>query len=182
MCGNSFGGLIALRLAYLRPDLVRGIAVHEPPGIALLDDPESESMVNDLARRMAAVRDLLEAGQDDAGAELYVETVAFGGGAWARLSASRRAVFVRNAQTYLDEMRDPDGLDLDLAALKAYWEPALLTNSDNGPPMLVPILDRIGAALPQSERHTYPGGGRAAHATRPLEYARVTLPYVLAGQ
>jgi pimeloyl-ACP methyl ester carboxylesterase len=29
VCGNSFGALVTLRLAYLRPELVRGIAVHE---------------------------------------------------------------------------------------------------------------------------------------------------------
>jgi len=182
VCGNSFGALITLRLAYMRPELVRGFAVHEPPGMLLLDDPESEPMVNSVVARLAPVRGLLEAGQDASAAELFVETVAFGQGAWAQLPSSLRETFVRNAPTYLDEMRDPDGLDLDLAALKAYWEPALLTNSDNSPPVFSPILDRIASALPQSERHVYVGGGHAPHVALPQEYARVTLPYALAGE
>jgi len=182
VCGNSFGALITLRLAHLRPELVRGIAVHEPPGIALLDDPQSEPMAKAVTEAMAPVRRLLEAGQDAAAAELFVETVAFGKGAWAQLPPPLRDAFAGNAATYLDEMRDPDGLDLDMAALKAYWEPALLTGSDNSPPVFAPILDRIASALPQSERHVYAGGGHAPHNTQPEEYAQVTLPYVLAGQ
>jgi pimeloyl-ACP methyl ester carboxylesterase len=182
VCGNSFGALIALRLAYLRPALVRGIAVHEPPAIALLDDPQSEPMAKAVTERMEPVRALLEAGQDAAAAELFVETVAFGKGAWAQLPPPLRETFVFNAPTYLDEMRDPDGLDLDIAALKTYWEPALFTGSDNSPPAFASILDRIASALPQSERHVYAQGGHAPHNTQPEEYVRVTLPYVLAGQ
>jgi pimeloyl-ACP methyl ester carboxylesterase len=182
LCGNSFGALITLRLAYMRPALVRGFAVHEPPGMLLLDGPASESMVNSVAARMAPVRELLEAGQDAAAAELFVETVAFGQGAWAQLPSPVRETFVCNAPTYLDEMRDPDGLDLDLAALKAYWAPALLTSSDNSLPVFSPILDRIASALPQSERHLYAGGGHTPHVVLPQEYVRVTLPYALAGE
>jgi pimeloyl-ACP methyl ester carboxylesterase len=182
VCGNSFGALITLRLAYLRPELVRGVVVHEPPGTALLDDPRSEPMAKAVTEALAPVRGLLEAGQDAAAAELFVETVAFGKGAWAQLPAALRETFVLNAPTYLDELQDPDAIDLDLAALKAYWEPALLTSSDNSPPIFAPILDRIASALPQSERHVYAGGGHAPHAAKPEEYAAVTLPYVLAGQ
>lgn len=41
VCGDSYGGLIALRLAAARPDLLRGVTVHEPPATGiLLADPE----------------------------------------------------------------------------------------------------------------------------------------------
>jgi pimeloyl-ACP methyl ester carboxylesterase len=183
VCGNSFGALITLRLAYLRPELVRGFAVHEPPGMALLDDSQSEPIARSVTERLAPVRELLEAGQDAEAAQTFVESVAFGPGAWAQLPSTLRETFVNNAPTYLDELRDQeDGLDLDLAALKAYWEPALLTNSDNSPAIFTSILDRIASALPQSERYVYAGGGHAPQVALPQEWARVTLPYALAAE
>ena len=79
----------------------------------------------------------------------------------------------------LDELRDPESLEVDLEALHGYTGPALLTHSDNSPPMFAPILDKVATALPQAKRHLYLGGGHIPHAVQPDEYARVTLPHVL---
>jgi pimeloyl-ACP methyl ester carboxylesterase len=180
VCGNSYGALITLRLAGTRSDLVRGIAVHEPPGMALLHDPATEPIGRAARERLAPVRALLEAGDDAAAAELFVDTVAFGPGAWAGLAAPLRETFARNAPTYLDEMRDPQALRLDLELLATYRKPALLTQSDDSPPMFAPILDRIAAVLPQAQRHVYQGAGHTPHAVQPEAYVKVTLPRVLA--
>ncbi|MFI6448949.1 alpha/beta fold hydrolase [Kitasatospora sp. NPDC050543] len=180
VCGNSYGSLITLRLAAARPDLVRGIAVHEPPGMALLlEDPDLRPIAEGVAARLAPVRDLLERGEPAAAAELFVETVAFGPGAWAQLPAPVRHTFIRNAPTYLDEMRDPDALDVDLAALGRFNEPALLTQSDDSPPIFAAVLDMIDLALPKAERHLYLDAGHAPQVARPEEYVRVTLPKAL---
>ncbi|MCI4360627.1 MAG: alpha/beta hydrolase, partial [Thermoplasmata archaeon] len=40
--GLSLGGTIAVRLAALRPDLFRGLVVHEPPIYALLGEGSAE--------------------------------------------------------------------------------------------------------------------------------------------
>jgi pimeloyl-ACP methyl ester carboxylesterase len=49
VAGNSMGGSITLRLAAERPDLLRTVAVHEPPLIDLLqDDLATRSMVEQL--------------------------------------------------------------------------------------------------------------------------------------
>jgi pimeloyl-ACP methyl ester carboxylesterase len=41
VAGNSFGGSLALRLAAQHPEVVRSVAAHEPPFLALLfDDPD----------------------------------------------------------------------------------------------------------------------------------------------
>ncbi|MEV4613746.1 alpha/beta hydrolase [Kitasatospora sp. NPDC049258] len=182
VCGNSYGGLVALRLAAARPELVRGLAVHEPPGLALLrDDPELASVARGFIERNEPIRVLLEAGESAAAAELFVDTVAFGPDAWPRLPAPLRHTFVRNAPTYLDELRDPEAFDLDLAALARYPEPVLLTRSDNSPPMFEPVLDRIALALPQVGSHLYRGAGHVPHMTEPAEYVRVVLPRTLAG-
>ncbi|MFJ8474365.1 alpha/beta fold hydrolase [Kitasatospora sp. NPDC094011] len=181
VCGNSYGALIALRLAAARPDLLRGVAVHEPPATGvLLTEPELRPIGTALAGRIAAVRELLERAESAAAAELFVDTVAFGPGAWEQLPAPVRHTFVRNAPTYLDELRDPDALDLDLSALARFDEPALLTQSDDSPPMYGEVLDLIDLALPQAERHLYAGAGHAPHVSQPEEWVRVLLPRALA--
>lgn len=182
VCGNSYGSLITLRLAAARPELLRGIVVHEPPGAALLrDDPAQQAVTTGFADRLAAVRVLLEAGESAEAAELFVETVAFGPGAWEHLPAPLRHTFVRNAPTFLDELQDPDALDLDLEALARYEDPALLTRSDSAAPMFEAVLDRIALTLPQAASHVYTGAGHAPHVMQPEEYVRLVLPRALAG-
>ncbi|MDK1472484.1 alpha/beta hydrolase [Streptomyces sp. 549] len=182
VCGNSYGALITLRLAAAHPDLVRALTVHEPPGVRLLEaDPATKPLADGFRERVEPVRALLEAGDGEAAAERFVETVAFGLGGWRRLPEPVRASFVRNGPTFLDELRDPDCLGLDLAALHAFPHPALLTRSDDSPPMFAPVLDLVAAFLPQAERHTYSGAGHAPHAGQPEEYAQVTLRHILAG-
>src|SRR5438552_7036090 len=109
VAGNSWGAIITLRLAIARPDLLRAIACHEPPLIALIaDDPEARPIAEETRKRLAAVIGRLAAGDDAGGAELFVETVAMGPGTWAQIPPDLQRTFVENGPTYLDESRDPD--------------------------------------------------------------------------
>ncbi|MFC8449186.1 alpha/beta hydrolase [Kitasatospora sp. NPDC057223] len=178
--GTLYGAMVALRLAVARPDLVRGIAAHEPPAIGLLaSDPDRRRVADAAVARVAPVRTLLERGETAAAAELFVETVTFGPGAWSKLPAPLRHAYIRNAPTFLDELRDPDAYDLDLDALGGFTETVLLTQSDDGGPERTGALDTIDLALPKAERHVYGGGGREPHVVEPAEFVRVVLPYAL---
>src|SRR5205823_2548848 len=69
VAGNSWGAIITLRLAITRPDLVRAIACHEPPLIALIaGDPEVAPIAEAVRKRLAAVIDRLAAGDNAGGA------------------------------------------------------------------------------------------------------------------
>jgi len=183
VAGNSFGALITLRLAGAHPDLLRGLAVHEPPGLGLLaGDAEYAPMLQGFGERAAAVATLLEQEQNAEAAELFVETIALGPGSWTQLPAEQQATFIRNAQTFFDEMREPDALDLDLQQLHTYAGPVLLTQGDQSPPMFAPVLDRIQAVLPQSERQTYLGAGHVPHMTHPEDYANTLTGYAVAAE
>src|SRR5919201_1214784 len=145
--GNSFGACVSLRLAATRPELVRRLAVHEPPLVGILaDDPDVQPIVAGLQSRIGPVVELLEADRDAEAAERFVETVALGPGMWATLPETQRATFVRNAKTFLGETRDPDALMLDVGSLSAYRGPALLSQGDQSPPMFAPIIDKLGNA------------------------------------
>ncbi len=178
VAGTLYGAMVALRLAAARPDLVRGVAVHEPSAVGLLA-AERRWDADAAVARVAPVRELLERGETAAAAELFVETVTFGPGAWPNLPAPLRHTYIRNAPTFLDELRDPDAYDLDLAALGEFTETVLLTQGDDGGPENTAVLDMIDLALPKAERHVYGGGGREPHVVEPAEFVRVVLPYAL---
>jgi pimeloyl-ACP methyl ester carboxylesterase len=92
-------------------------------------------------------------------------------------SSGLQATFVENAPTYLDELRDPDGLSVDLDGLSGYAQPALFTQGDQSPPLFAPVLDRLQTVLPHAERHTYVGAGHIPHITHPSEFVAVVADY-----
>ena len=102
--GNSVGAVITLRLAAARPDLLRGVIVHEPPLRRQLSEGGADGPL-----RM--VLDLIRAGDHAGAAERFVEDVALGPGAWAQLPGQMRATMADNAPTYLDEELAPDSQD-----------------------------------------------------------------------
>jgi pimeloyl-ACP methyl ester carboxylesterase len=177
--GNSFGALIVLRLAAERPDLFRSAIVHEPPLFGLLGDESSTCAALMAARnRIARVAAVLETGDVATGAREFVETIAFGAGAWDALPHAVRETFIFNAPTWLDELQDPEARELDLSRLSTFTRPLLLTMGGQSPPFFPPVVARIAAALPHAETHTYEGAGHVPHVSHPEEFLRVVAAFI----
>jgi pimeloyl-ACP methyl ester carboxylesterase len=176
--GNSFGGSIALRLAGERPDLIRSLLVHEPPLFALIVDPAAKQVLESLQERIAVVIDLLEKGESEVGARHFIETIAFGPGAWAELPAEVRQTFIFNAATFLDEARDSEALLLDLAALATFSKPTLLTQGEQSQPFFPLALDAVAPALSQAQRRTLAGVGHVPQATHPEKYLEMVMSFI----
>jgi pimeloyl-ACP methyl ester carboxylesterase len=179
VAANSFGAAIALRLAARRPDLLRSLIAHEPPLIGLLaEDAVSQPMLAEIQRRIAVVVERLESGDHAGGAQLFVETVALGPGAWEnQLTPEMREIFIANAPTWLDETHDPDALLLDLPKLAAFRRPTLLTEGDASPPFFTRVLDLVAAALPTPERATLQGAGHVPHLSHPAAYVESVVAF-----
>jgi pimeloyl-ACP methyl ester carboxylesterase len=177
--GNSFGASIVLRLAGERPELFRSLIVHEPPLFGLLkDEPNAQSVLVAVQQRMGAVVELLTAGDFAGGARQFVETVAFGPGAWESLPQATRDTFVFNAPTWLDEVRDPDALEIDIGRLRQFSAPALLTVGGQSPPFFPVVVERIAGALAQAERHTFAEAGHVPHLSHSEEHIRVVAGFI----
>jgi pimeloyl-ACP methyl ester carboxylesterase len=172
---SSFGAIVALNLAVKRPDLFASLAIHEPPLIGLLgNDP----VLSAVQQRIGAVVATLQSGQTEWGAQQFVETVALGPGRWAQLSPEMQQTFIFNAPTWLDEMNEPGAFTLDLERLARFHQPALISRGDQSPPFFGAILERIAAALPQSQRNTFRGAGHIPHLTHPDEFASVVSGFI----
>lgn len=179
IAGNSFGAVIVLRLAGARPDLFRALIAHEPPLTGLLEgEPEMQPVLAAVKARMEAVLQDLRAGDAASGAQRFVETVAFGPGAWGHLPDPLRQTFIRNAPTWLDEMQDPESFAFNLNILEGFTRPALLSGGDQSPPFFAPILANLAAALKRVERRTFPGAGHGPHVTHPQAYVEAVRDFI----
>ena len=177
--GNSFGAAIALNLALKRPELIRCLVVHEPPLFDLLQgEPEVQPALAAVQERIAAVVPLLEAGEIEAGARRFVETIAFGPGAWDQLPQTVRDTFVFNALTWLDELREPGWMSLDLERLAAFSAPTLLSFGGESPPFFPAVVQRIARALPHVRKHVFQQAGHVPHMSHPTEYVQTVNEFV----
>jgi len=179
VAGNSLGAIISLRLASRRPELFRTITVHEPPALPLLEnDPDMKPIVEAVGQRIPSIAGQLESGDIPGGTRRFVEEMM--GASWEEFPAPAKETFLRNALTWLDEVREgyPQGLMIDLDALSGFTKPALLTQGDQSPPFFGAVLDQVATSLPQAERHTYSGAGHNPHMTHPDEYVRTLILFV----
>ncbi len=179
IAGNSSGASITLRLASERPELFRGLIAHEPALFSLLvHDPGAAPMLEEVKRRIGAVVERCISDGHAAAAEQFVETIALGPGAWAQLPFDYQQIYIENAPTFLDEARDPELLAFDLAWLKAFPHPSLLSKGEKSPPTFAPVVAKIAGALARAEVVMYPGAGHIPHVTHPDAYAKTITAFI----
>jgi pimeloyl-ACP methyl ester carboxylesterase len=171
LVGNSFGAAIVLRLAGERPDLFRSLIVHEPPLFRLLDhEPQAQAALSAIMERVGVVIGMLDARDYPGGARQFVETIAFRPGAWEQLPPDLRETFIFNASTWLDEMRDPEALSINLDRLQAFSARALLTHGGQSPAIFNLVVRQIALKMPRAVASTFPGAGHVPHLSHPDEY------------
>jgi pimeloyl-ACP methyl ester carboxylesterase len=178
--GNSSGAAVTVKLAAARPEVLRGIVVHEPPLFGLLTAGGPEATLVDAVGTgpLAEVGQRITAGDHAGAAELFVEQVALGHGSWAQLPDAMRATMIANAPTYLDELHDTEWQVVDETRLTRYVGPALLTSGDQSPPMFKAVERQLARLLPQAKRTTYAGAGHIPHVTQPEEYVAQVVAFI----
>jgi pimeloyl-ACP methyl ester carboxylesterase len=181
VAGNSFGAITALRAATRSPEVFRSLIAHEPPLFPLLAGTECEPALIESRPRIDAVAKLLRDGEHAGAARLFVDTIAFGPGAWDdQLTPQMRDTFVGNAPTYLDELDDPDALQFDLDALAGFDRPALLTSGTESAPFFSPVVDKVAKALPRAKRVTIDGADHVPHISVPERYLELVHTFISA--
>ncbi|MDN4476971.1 alpha/beta hydrolase [Demequina sp. SYSU T00192] len=175
----SYGAVVAMAFAVERPDLVRRVAAHEPPLLgALAGSEEHADVLASVLEAYAAVRALLEEGDHEGGAALFVDT-AIGPGTWASLPQAGRARFVQHAPAFLADLRDPDSvIGMGVEPFLSLDRPLLLTYGGETPPMYVGICAALADALPHVRLHAFDGAGHVPHVSHPEDYVAVTADFL----
>lgn len=180
IAGNSGGAAVALKAATRMPELFRTLVVHEPPLFGLLKDlPEAQPLLETAGSRIDAVGRLIEKNEYEQAARLFVETIAFGAGAWDTLPEKVRETFVYNAPTFLDETKDPESLEINTRAFSNFTKPVLLSGGTTSPPFFKMVLEQLNRLLPGAERKIFDGAGHVPHLSHPTDYMAAVKEFCL---
>ncbi|MFX0542501.1 alpha/beta fold hydrolase [Roseovarius sp. S4756] len=177
--GHSFGGVVGLRLAMTRPDLVRSLVMIEPVffAAALQAAPKLfASGVEEMSGFEAgmAVGDLAMAAQGFIGA--------WGGGrpwesfvpeAQARMAAQMPLIAAAGPAL----VDDIGGL-LAPGALEAVDIPVLLLEGSEAPAIIPHINGALAARLPRARRSVIGGAGHMSVATHPAQVSAEVLRFL----
>jgi pimeloyl-ACP methyl ester carboxylesterase len=67
---------------------------------------------------------------------------------------------------------------VDLDRLSAFNRPALLSKGNLSPPFFSVIVEKVAAALPQAQPHTFDGAGHVPHLTHADDYVRIVSGFI----
>lgn len=167
LCGHSYGGAVALRLAVLRPELVRTVALIEPQCYPLLReaaDPQFEvsySLWND-------IRGLFEHGEAEAAWRQFVDYFS-GAGFWDRLRPEMRAGFL--SASPIERWAVLFSNPTTIAELRQVHAPTLVLCGETTTPPERRMCEVIADAMPCAALETIRGAGHMSPMTHPKEIA-----------
>jgi lipase len=168
LVGHSYGGAVALKIARLRPDLVRSLTLVEPAAFHVLKDrhPRDRGLgdwMAGLADRIAADA---RAGRRDAAIAAFIDFWN-GPGAWARSSEDLRAALAGTLDAVLANFAaiawEPDRLG-DYARIAA---PTLAVFGLESRPVAMRTTELLAETLPNAVLRLLPGAGHMAPLTDP---------------
>ena len=171
--GHSYGASVGVLLAAKHADLVSSLYLHEPPAFALLTgSPELDELreqTGTVARESVA---LLAAGRVEEGTAYFMEEMAFGAGSWNELFDDQaRATMMANADTWLDQSRDPERLAMDVTALNAFDGSVTFSVGSRTLPAFAASTAEILRLVPEASGVTIEGAGHGAPTSHPEELA-----------
>ncbi len=179
--GHSYGGLLALRLAIERPDLVRSLSLYEPVTMLAARNLSPELVAHNHAH-MSRVNELAQAGDPEAAVRLFVE--AWGDGTpWERLPQETRALFASQIGFVNDSQKDVlEDVGNVIARLGQVAAPTVVMDGAQSPGIMRPVCDAVAAAVQNGRRVTIAGAGHMGAITHADEVAAEVRKTVLGVQ
>ena len=182
LVAHSSGAFAALVFAAQHPELVRSLAVNEPPAGSLLagvsNGPEIVAVFN---ARLAPSRAAFKAGDLASAVRLFTDAIS-GPGVFETRSPAVRAMLMDNAVAH-----QADALSLKprpIFTCKMAGQitaPTLISNGDRSPPFFHAITEQLARCVPHNDRVSF----HASHGV-PLEskaaYDRAVLRFIASAQ
>ena len=166
--GHGYGGVVALRLAVDRPELVRSVAVHEVPFLALLTPGAGgPTGAPTLAERLVLLRALAVGPSAPSAVQEFLGLFASPEEQWSALSEGRRTELVSAAPTWAQEMGDPEAQRPSAGELGGVAVPVLVTSGGRSPAFASQIGDALASALPNATALRLGEGGHFVPWTDP---------------
>jgi pimeloyl-ACP methyl ester carboxylesterase len=165
LVAHSYAAAVAFRLAVDRPELVRSLAVHEPPFLSLVgDDPtlgtEAAGIRETIHRLQASVR----GGRPAEAIAGLAPLLTSGGGPVA--PALERAL-TPFALAWAEEFDDPAAFGPTAGELAAFDLPVLVTSGSESPPLLRAVAERTAGHLANAHWSLVSDAGHNPQLTDP---------------
>ena len=171
LLAQGYGAAPALTLALERPELVRGIALHEPPFFGLAPEivtAEAEAPGGEtLGARWRRTIGLAASGRSENAAAEFLELVGAPTERWGRRAPDDRARFSRAAATWGREMSDPEASDPPRSLLRGIPVPVLVSSGGDSPEPTRAVNDRLVIELPNATSVRLHEGGHFVQRTDP---------------
>ncbi len=168
--GHSYGGLLALRLAIERPDLVMSLSLFEPVAMLAAKDTAPEEVANN-DTFMGQVIALSEAGEDEAAVRMFVEE--WGDGTpWEHLPVETRETFTRQVPVVVASQQDVLG-DIGgvMPRLDQVSVPCLVMDGAQSPKIIKHACDGVARMVQDGRRVTFAGAGHMGAISHSAEVA-----------
>ena len=173
--GHSYGASVAIAMATEHPELVESLFVYEPPVFAILKGKTKYAEdIKAIKTAMQKAKAYLEHGDVEQGTMYFVENVAFGKGSWEDVFDERaRATMTANADTWLDQSRDPERLSIDIAKLNMFNKPITLGYGSQSLPAYGDVAIEIHKIVPTVRLVECHDAGHGGPVSDPAQVAKL---------
>lgn len=168
LVGHSNGAGVAIKVALMRPDLIKSLTIYEPASFHFLETgSDTDQAFHDEIR---AVRDAvgrgLEAADADRGMEGFIDFWN-GEGSWSALPEHSQAKLAALAPSILSDFACGFAENWTLEDLKALPMPTLVLMGMESPEIAQHVAAEVAAAIPQARLAMLPGLGHMAPVFEP---------------
>jgi pimeloyl-ACP methyl ester carboxylesterase len=177
LLGNSYGAMIALRMAADHPEICLSVGAHEPPFLHLNETVKKNKYVAEMDQLQREVVKQLIAGEMESSISRFLNAVVRPN-VWDDMPEDFRQFLVSQAPTFIDDVNDPNPWTTDLEQLAKFPNPILFTQGEHSAKFYGVILDEIHKAIPQAERIVIQDVDHDPHVSRPQEYAEIIISFI----
>jgi non-heme chloroperoxidase len=177
--GHSSGAVAALFFAAGHPEMVRALALNEPPAGGLLaGTPDGQAVLRESGARLAPAREAFLSRDLDRAIRLFADGVG-GPGTFDRRSEADRRMAMDHALAHLaDNLSARPRAPFECDAARRIAAPLLLTGGERSPAFFHRIVDALALCLPRSERITVAGASHTVPGERPEAYGEAVVAFL----
>ncbi len=193
LVGNSRGGFICLLTALRYPELVRSIAVEEPPVMPLLvsNQPKPSEIVKLLlthpgsgaallkffATGMGPAIKAFKKGDLEGGVRVFARGV-LGADVYESLPAEVTEAMQANGKLLSSELMGEGFPAFSESDARRITPPTLLITGEKSPPLLRRLTDRLQELLPNAQRVDIAGASHLMHYEKPSSVNAAVLQFI----
>ncbi len=177
LLGNSYGAIIALRMAVDYPELCLSVCAHEPPFLHLNEGTKANKYVAEMDQLQRDTVKQLRAGEMESSIRTFMNAV-LKPNAWDEFPEDFRKFLIASAPTFIDDVNDPDPWTVDLEKLAKFPKPILLTQGEYSAKFYGAILDELHRGVPRAQKLVIEGADHGPQFSHPKEYAEIIRSFV----